>query len=195
MTDKTGSAQSSSRIWLAALPVMFFAGLALMFWKGLSGDPSTIPSALIGKPAPDVNLPPVAAVNAPAFDGASLKAGRITVLNVWASWCVPCREEHPLLMELGKRDDIRLVGINYKDDAGNAQRFLGTLGQPFRALDADSEGRAAIDWGVYGVPETYVIDGQGMIRHKIIGPLTPERIAGELNPEIEKARKPMLPVQ
>ena len=193
MTHHVSQPQPKRRVWIAALPVIAFAGLALLFWRGLSGDPSTIPSALIGKPAPDVKLPPVAGVDAPAFDGASLKAGKITVLNVWASWCVPCREEHPLLMDIGKRGDIKLVGINYKDDAKNARAFLGTLGQPFRALDADIEGRAAIDWGVYGVPETYVIDGAGFIRYKIIGPLNPERIAGELNPQIEKARTPLPP--
>lgn len=191
MSDQTPAAPSRRRLWLTALPVLVFAALAALFWKGLSGDPSTIPSVLIGKPAPDVKLPPVQGIDAPSFDGASLKAGNVTVLNVWASWCVPCREEHPLLMELGKRTDIKLVGINYKDDAANASAFLNTLGQPFRALDADIEGRATIDWGVYGVPETYVIDGQGMIRYKVIGPLSPDIITGQLNPQIELAKKPL----
>jgi cytochrome c biogenesis protein CcmG/thiol:disulfide interchange protein DsbE len=151
------------RLWIAAIPVVAFAALALLFWRGLSGDPAAIPSALIGKP----------------------------VINVWASWCVPCRLEHPLLMELGKRNDIRLVGLNYKDEPENARRFLGTMGQPFAAVGADQAGRAAVDWGVYGVPETFVIDGQGIIRYKWIGPLTEDGLNGTLAAEIKKASTPL----
>jgi cytochrome c biogenesis protein CcmG, thiol:disulfide interchange protein DsbE len=179
------------RGFMVALPVILFAGLALLFWKGLSGNPSEIPSALIGKPVPEMRLPAVEGLGIPGFDTTSLKSGNVTVINVWASWCGPCRIEHPLLMELSKRKDIRLVGINYKDEPENARRFLGTLGQPYAAAVADREGRAAVDWGVYGVPESFVIDGQGFIRFKYIGPLSEEGIANTLNPEIEKARTPL----
>ena len=179
------------RLWLALLPVTAFGLLALLFWAGLSGNPAEIPSVLIGKPAPDVTLPAIAELGVPAFDTASLKAGGVTVVNVWASWCGPCRVEHPLLLELGKRGDIRLVGIDYKDDPENARRFLGTLGQPYAAVVADGEGRATVDWGVYGVPETFVIDGKGIIRYKWIGPLTEDGIAKILNVQIDKARTPL----
>lgn len=175
------------RLWIAAIPVVVFAGLALLFWRGLSGNPSEIPSALIGKPVPEFSLPPVAGMGVPGFDSASLKQGQVTVINVWASWCVPCRTEHPLLMELAKRKDIRLVGLNYKDEPENARRFLGTMGQPFAAVGADEEGRAAVDWGVYGVPETFIVDGKGIIRFKWIGPLSPEALTGGFAAEIDKA--------
>ena len=182
-----------SRLWIAAIPVVAFGGLAALFWKGLSGKPNEIPSALIGQSVPEVTLPAVEGLGVPGFDTASLKQGGVTLVNVWASWCGPCRIEHPFLMELGKRTDIRLVGLNYKDEPENARRFLGTLGQPYAAAVADEGGRAAVDWGVYGVPETFVIDGQGIIRFKFIGPLSEQGIADVLNPEIEKARAPLKP--
>jgi len=176
---------------LIALPVILFAALALLFWKGLFGDPETIPSALIGRPAPQVTLPAIEGSGFPLFTSADLKGGGVSVVNIWASWCAPCREEHPLLLELAKRKDIHLYGINYKDDAENARRFLGTLGNPFAAIVGDVNGRAAVDWGVYGVPETYVIDGQGVIRFKQIGPLSPGELTGSFAAEIEKAKTPL----
>ena len=179
------------RLWLAILPVIAFAALALLFWRGLSGDPSAIPSALIGKPVPEFSLPAIAGMGVPGFDSASLKKGQVTVINVWASWCVPCRLEHPLLMQLARRSDIRLVGLNYKDEPENARRFIGTLGQPFAAIGADEAGRAAVDWGVYGVPETFIIDGSGIIRYKWIGPLTEDGLNGTLAAEIKKAATPL----
>lgn len=179
------------RMWIAVIPVAAFALLALIFWKGLSGNPSEIPSALIGKPVPEFTLPAVEGLGVPGFDAAALRAGEVTLVNVWASWCGPCRVEHPLLMELAKRSDIRLYGLNYKDEPENARRFLGMLGQPYAAVVADEEGRAAVDWGVYGVPETFVIDGKGMIRFKWIGPLSPQALTGTLATEIEKARTPL----
>ena len=191
MSNTTEEKPQRSRLWIAAIPVVAFGGLAALFWKGLSGNPSEIPSALIGKPSPEFDLPAVDGLGAPAFTPAALRQGGVTLVNVWASWCGPCRIEHPLLVELGKRSDIRLVGLNYKDEPENARRFLGTLGQPYAAVVADQAGRAAVDWGVYGVPETFVIDGQGIIRFKYIGPLSPEGITNVLNPEIEKARTPM----
>ena len=182
----------TSRLWIAAIPVVVFAALALLLWKGLSGNPAELPSALIGKPVPEFNLPAIEGLGSPGFDSAALKQGEVTLVNVWASWCGPCRIEHPFLMELSKRQDIRLYGLNYKDEPANALRFLTTLGQPYAAAGADQAGRAAIDWGVYGVPETFVIDGQGMIRYKFIGPLSADAIARVLNPEIDKARTPLI---
>ena len=187
----TEPAPQRSRLWLAAIPVVVFAFLALLFWKGLSGNPSELPSALIGKPVPDFNLPAIEGLGVPGFDSAGLKQGQVTLVNIWASWCGPCRIEHPILMELSKRGDIRLHGLNYKDDPANALRFLETLGQPYAAAGTDIDGRAGVDWGVYGVPETFVIDGQGFIRFKFVGPLSPDAVSAVLNPEIEKARTPL----
>jgi cytochrome c biogenesis protein CcmG, thiol:disulfide interchange protein DsbE len=179
------------RVGLALIPILVFAGLALIFYWGLYGDPKEIPSVLIGKPVPEFKLDPVAGLDSPGLSSAELKSGGVTVVNVWASWCGPCRQEHPLLLELSKRKDIRLVGIDNKDEAENARRFLGTLGNPFAAIGADATGRVTIDWGSYGVPETFVVDGQGIIRFKWIGPLSEGVIAGVLNGEIEKAKRPL----
>lgn len=179
------------RLRLAIVPALVFAALAALFWRGLSGDPSEIPSALIGKEVPTFTLPALEGIGVPGFDTASLKTGSVTVVNVWASWCVPCRQEHPLFMELSKRKDIRLYGINYKDAPENARRFIGTLGLPYAAVGVDEDGRVAIDFGVYGVPETFIVDGAGKIRFKWIGPLTPEAVAGTLAAEIEKAKRPL----
>ncbi len=173
------------------LPVLLFAGLALLFWKGLSGDPSSLPSTLINKPVPTFQLAPVAGLNVPGLSDADLKTGKVTIVNIWASWCGPCREEHPLLTELAKRSDIVLVGINNKDDDANATRFLGALGLPFKAVGADTTGRVTIDWGGYGVPETFIIDGKGIIRYKHVGPLTAAILATTFDAEIKKAALPL----
>jgi cytochrome c biogenesis protein CcmG/thiol:disulfide interchange protein DsbE len=176
---------------LAVVPALVFAALAALLWRGLSSDPSEIPSALIGKEVPNFTLRALEGIGVPGFDTASLKAGHVTVINVWASWCVPCRQEHPLLTELAKREDIRLYGINYKDEPENARRFIGTLGLPYEAVGVDEDGRVAIDFGVYGVPETFIVDGVGKIRFKWIGPLTPDAVAGTLAAEIDKAKAPL----
>jgi cytochrome c biogenesis protein CcmG/thiol:disulfide interchange protein DsbE len=177
---------------LVLLPLVVFAALAGLFLFQLTfgGDPQEIPSALIDKPAPDVNLPPVEGLVAdgaqvPGFAKADL-IGRISVVNVFASWCVPCRQEHPLLENLATIDGIQLLGINYKDKPENARRFLGSLGNPYDRIGADSAGRTAIDWGVYGVPETFVVDAEGMIRYKFIGPLTPASYQERFLPELQK---------
>jgi cytochrome c biogenesis protein CcmG/thiol:disulfide interchange protein DsbE len=175
---------------LALLPIVIFIGLALVFWKGLSGDPSNLPSALIGKPAPEFSLLAIADSNIAGFASADLRSGEVSVVNIWASWCGPCRLEHPILMELSRRTDIRLYGINNKDNPENARRFLGTLGQPFAAIGADLNGRTTIDWGSYGVPETFIVDGAGIIRFKWIGPLSPEVMTKVFANEIEKAKRP-----
>ena len=177
---------SKSR-FLAVLPILGFVILAVLFWRGLSGDPATLPSVLINKPVPVFSLNAIPGLGVPGLSDADLRKGKVTVVNIWASWCGPCRQEHPLLLELAKRTDIVLVGINNKDEADNATRFLGTLGQPFAAIGADTNGRATIDWGGYGVPETFIIDGNGIIRHKHIGPLTEDYLKADFEAEINKA--------
>jgi cytochrome c biogenesis protein CcmG/thiol:disulfide interchange protein DsbE len=174
-----------------ALPLLVFTCLAGLFWYALlSGDPSRLPSALVGKEVPDFTLPPVDGLldkGAPtqSFSTSDLKAGTPTVVNVFASWCVPCHEEHPVLIELATQPGIRLYGINYKDDAASARRFLGRFGNPFARVGADATGRIAIDWGVYGVPETYVIGGDGKIAYRHVGPLTEEVIKEKLLPLLQ----------
>lgn len=166
------------RLVMALLPVVVFAGLAVLFVIGLTrDDPSRVPSVLIGKPVPAFDLPPLAGMTrnglaVPGLKSSDLAHGQTTLVNVWASWCGPCREEHPQLMALAALDGLRVVGINYKDEPENARRFLGALGSPFAAIGVDRSGRTAVDWGVYGVPETFIVDGRGIIRHKFIGPIT-----------------------
>jgi cytochrome c biogenesis protein CcmG/thiol:disulfide interchange protein DsbE len=178
-----------ARRWLTLLPVAVFLVLAAVFYRGLSGDPADVPSVLINKTVPDFTLAPIAGLNLPGLATADLQKGTVTLVNVWASWCVPCREEHPLLMELASREDARVVGINYKDDPENARRFLVTLGIPFAAVGADPTGRAAVDWGVYGVPESFLVDGEGTIRLKWIGPLSREALKTHIIPKIEELRR------
>ncbi len=195
MTDN--NATSTRRYsWLVALPLIAFAVLAGLFWFRLgSGDPARIPSALIGRPAPQTVLPPLEGLTAngaqvPGLDPAAFR-GQVSVVNVWASWCVPCHDEAPLLVNLAQDKRIRVIGINYKDSPDNARRFLGRYGNPFAAVGTDANGRASIEWGVYGVPETFVIGRDGAIAYKLIGPITPENIDRVLKAEIEKAlRKP-----
>jgi cytochrome c biogenesis protein CcmG/thiol:disulfide interchange protein DsbE len=177
---------------LVLLPLVLFLALAALFFFRLgAGDPSRLPSVLIGREAPPTELPPVAGLErngepVPGIVPADFK-GAVTVLNVWASWCVPCRDEAALLMGLSGDKRIRLVGINYKDQADNARRFLGRFGNPFSASGADANGRAAIEWGVYGVPETFIVGRDGKIAYKLVGPLTPENLERVVKPEIEKA--------
>ncbi len=177
------------RRWVVAVPLAIFAGLAAVLAVGLyGGDPSRLPSALIGQPAPEFSLPPLEGGDLPGLARADLGKGKATVVNVWASWCGPCRDEHPLLMKLAERGDVEVAGINYKDKPENAARFLTALGNPFARIGADERGRAAIDWGVYGVPETFVIDGKGRVAFKHVGPLSEASFTNVLLPEIEKAR-------
>jgi cytochrome c biogenesis protein CcmG, thiol:disulfide interchange protein DsbE len=177
---------------LVVLPLVLFLALAALFFFRLgAGDPSRLPSVLIGREAPPTELPPVAGLErngqpVPGIVPADFK-GAVTVLNVWASWCVPCRDEASLLMSLAGDKRIRLVGINYKDQPDNARRFLGRFGNPFSASGADANGRAAIEWGVYGVPETFIVGRDGKIAYKVVGPLTPENLERVVKPEIEKA--------
>lgn len=177
-----------SRRLLLLVPLVLFLGLAALFLlQLLSGrNVAEIPSALIGQSAPETNLPPLEAMNLPGLDSKAF-AGRVTLVNVWASWCAPCREEHPLLLALAGDGRFAIAGINYKDSAENARRFLGSLGNPYSAIGVDSSGRTAIDWGVYGVPETFLVGKDGKILYKHIGPLNEKAITDVLLPEIEKA--------
>jgi cytochrome c biogenesis protein CcmG/thiol:disulfide interchange protein DsbE len=175
------------------VPLVMFLVLAGRFFVMLiaGGDVSAIPSALIGRDAPATVLPPVAGLERDGQPVPGLAAddfkGAITVLNVWASWCEPCRDEAPLLVQLARDPRIRMVGINYKDKPDNARRFLGRYGNPFAASGADANGRAAIEWGVYGVPETFIIGRDGKIAYKLVGPVTSKNVEQLLKPEIEKA--------
>jgi cytochrome c biogenesis protein CcmG/thiol:disulfide interchange protein DsbE len=193
MSEQTKDDRSiRRRRMLLVVPLIAFLGLfALFLLRLFAGDPSQIPSALIGQPAPAAALPGVAGLDrdgtpVPGIDPANFK-GAVTVLNVWASWCVPCHDEAPLLMQLSLDQRLRVIGINYKDEAENARRFLGRYGNPFAAAGADRDGRASIEWGVYGVPETFVVGRDGRIAYKLVGPITPDNFVSELKPEIEKA--------
>jgi len=180
------------RRMLVLVPLVAFLALAALFVLRLgAGDPSRIPSALIGRPAPRTDLPPLPGLErdgkaVPGLDSAEFQ-GRVTVLNVWASWCVPCREEAALLMTVAADPRVNVVGMNYKDQPDNARRFLGRYGNPFAANGTDGNGRAAIEWGVYGVPETFVLGRDGRIAYKLIGPVTPDNLEAALKPAIEKA--------
>ena len=180
--------------WMMALPLVAFAALAAIFWFRLgSGDPSRIPSALIGRPAPPTALPALEGLvnngtQVPGLDPSVFK-GKVSVVNVWASWCVPCHDEAPLLTELGRDSRLQIVGINYKDSPDNARRFLGRYGNPFGIVGVDANGRGAIEWGVYGVPETFIVGREGTIVYKMVGPVTAENINTELKVEIDKALK------
>lgn len=166
--------------WLFFAPLALFAVVAGYFAFGLTRDPSTLPSALIDKPAPDFALPPLLP-DKPGLASADLK-GAPALVNVWASWCVPCRAEHPVLMGLGR--EVPVFGINYKDKPEDARRFLTELGDPYRRIGADPSGRVAIDWGVYGVPETYLVDAGGRVRYRHVGPLTEKVVAETIRPMI-----------
>jgi cytochrome c biogenesis protein CcmG/thiol:disulfide interchange protein DsbE len=176
-----------------ALPLLIFAALAALFWFRLGADPAKLPSALIGRAAPQTALPALegltdSGVPVPGLDPAAFK-GKVSLVNVWASWCVPCHEEAPLLTELGKDKRLQLVGINYKDAPDNARRFLGRYGNPFGIVGVDGNGRAAIEWGVYGVPETFIVGRDGRIAYKMVGGITQENYERVLKVEIDKALK------
>ncbi|MBN8921123.1 MAG: DsbE family thiol:disulfide interchange protein [Rhizobiales bacterium] len=175
------------------LPLAGFLALASLFFFRLgAGDPERLPSALIGRAAPALALPPLDGLAqdgkpVPGLDPAAFR-GSVSIVNVWASWCVPCHDEAPILMRMAQDTGIRLVGISYKDQPENARRFLGRYGNPFAAVGVDPQGRASIEWGVYGVPETFVVDRAGRIAFKLVGPITPENLERTLKPEIAKLR-------
>jgi cytochrome c biogenesis protein CcmG/thiol:disulfide interchange protein DsbE len=178
-------------IFLTLLPLLIFGALAILFFARLyAGDASRIPSALIGQNAPALNLP--------ALDGAAglkdsdLRQGHVSVVNIFASWCVPCHEEHETLLDLSAdkalaAKGVQLVGVAQKDDPENVRRFLGAKGDPYAKIGLDRDGQAGIEWGVYGVPETFIVKGDGTIVFKFIGPMSAETLASVVRPQIEKA--------
>ena len=165
---------------LVVIPLIVFIAIAALFALQLySGDPTKLPSVLIDKKVPQFDLKALAGLErdgqaVPGFSSEELATGEVTVVNVWASWCVPCRLEHPYVAELARHPGSRGYGLNHKDKTGNALKFLSQLGNPFAAVGVDDSGRVAIDWGVYGVPETFIVDGGGTIRYKHVGPINPE---------------------
>ncbi|MGB5539165.1 MAG: DsbE family thiol:disulfide interchange protein [Gammaproteobacteria bacterium] len=166
------------------VPLVLFLLLAGLLYRGLSLDPKIVPSPLIGKPMPAFTLPRLADAGATISDS-DLK-GKVSVLNIWATWCTSCRAEHEVLLELARTGKVAIYGLNYKDNRADAQRWLMQLGDPYIANAFDAEGRTGIDWGVYGAPETFIMDKQGIIRHKHIGPLTRQALATEILPLIAK---------
>lgn len=188
-----GGVQQRPKTWRLATFVPLFAFLALaglfayqLYAIGQNPDRnSRIPSALINKPVPEFSLPQLDGVAGDGLNSDVLASG-LHVVNVWASWCVPCRQEHPVLMELAKDGRFQMAGLNYKDVAENARRFLGSLGNPYQRVGADPNGRSGIDWGVYGVPETFIVK-DGVIVYKFIGPLSDSTVKSQFLPAIERA--------
>jgi cytochrome c biogenesis protein CcmG/thiol:disulfide interchange protein DsbE len=184
----TGPAPMASwrRRVLFFVPPIAFVGLVIAFTLGLDRDPGKLPSPLLGKPVPAFSLPPVEGRALGLASG--YLGGGVSLVNVFASWCVACREEHPLLMRMKAQGTVPIHGLNYKDKPDDAARWLDTMGDPYSRTGADLDGRVAIDWGVYGVPETYVIDREGRIAFKQIGPITPEILAQTILPIIRRLR-------
>lgn len=185
-TPKAGSAPPGNRRD-ALLPIAIFLALVVLLALGLTLNPREVPSPLIGKPVPTFDLPPVEGRTL-GLSSADLGKGEVSLVNVFASWCVACREEHPVLMDLKARGLVPIHGLNYKDQSDDAARWLAEWGDPYTRAGADVDGRVGIDWGVYGVPETFVIGPDGRIAYKHIGPLTPEFVSAELMPMVERLR-------
>lgn len=199
-TPEGSEGQKGAFPWWAMMPVVFFAGLVLVFVVLMTDDKSasTVPSVLINKPASEFDLPQLDGLKRdgkqlPGIKTADLKKGKVHLVNFWASWCTGCREEHPVLEAFHRMNFVPIVGIDYKDAPSNALRFLGQYGNPYDIVGVDRKGRMGIDWGVYGIPETFVVDGEGIIRYKHIGPISPKDLKEIIIPEIEKARKTKAP--
>lgn len=190
MSDKPAPAR---RILLAAAPLIAFGALAILLFVRLgAGDSSKLPSALIGQPAPAIHLAGVA--GGPGLADTDLRQGHVTLVNIFASWCQPCHIEHEFLIKIAEDKDLKakgvaLVGVAQKDSAENIRRFLGAAGDPYAKIGVDPDGRASIDWGVYGVPETFIVKGDGTIAFKFVGPMSAEALEGLIRPEIAKAMK------
>jgi cytochrome c biogenesis protein CcmG/thiol:disulfide interchange protein DsbE len=175
------------RYTLFALPLILLVALVSVFAFSIDRDSSLVRSVLIDKPVPQFDLPAVEGLDVPGFGSAAL-TGEPTVVNVFASWCIPCRDEHPLLESLKAETGVRMFGINHSDAPENAAAFLAELGNPYDAVGADRDRRVSIDWGVYGVPETFLVNADGVIVYKHVGPLTPQAIENELIPAIESLK-------
>lgn len=182
-----GEASARTRRLILFVPLIGFLGLAVALAWGMTRDPSTVPSALIGKPVPQFSLPPVKGRTL-GLSTADLH-GEVSLVNVFASWCVACREEHPVLMQMKADNIVPIHGLNYKDQPDNAARWLNTMGDPYTRTGADIDGRVAIDWGVYGVPETFVITKDGRIAYKQIGAVTPKVLDEKILPLIRKLQR------
>lgn len=189
---KEGARRGIGRYMLAIIPLALFAIFAatagkMLYDQEVNGkNVSDLPSALIGTKAPVLAMPALDGSNTQALTSQAI-AGKLTLVNVFASWCVPCRQEHPLLKELSQDPRLNVVGINYKDRQENALRFLGELGNPYKAIGVDPNGKAAIDWGVYGIPESYLVAADGTILYKRVGPFDAQSLETGLYPAIEKA--------
>lgn len=186
MATVTEAPPRRRRAHLFLIPLLLFAAIGGFLALGLTRDPGTLPSTLIGKPAPDFALPPVEGRGSEGFSRADL-GGRPMLVNIFASWCVPCRVEHPVITRLAELG-FPVHAINYKDDPQKALAFLRELGDPFSRMGADRNGRAAIEWGVYGVPETFVIDKAGNVAYKHVGPLQPRDLERTILPLLEKLK-------
>ena len=169
------------------IPLVAFLALLGLFYAGLSLNPREVPSPLINKPAPEYTLPRLHVANTQM--GSEDLRGQVYMFNVWASWCVACRQEHPLLVELSKQQLLPIIGLNYKDENAAAMNWLSQLGDPYSASLVDADGRVGIDWGVYGVPETFLVDKKGVIRYKQIGPITPQAWQQEMLPLIQQLQQ------
>jgi cytochrome c biogenesis protein CcmG/thiol:disulfide interchange protein DsbE len=169
-------------------PLLVFAALLVYFALGLQRDPQRLPSVLIDQPVPDFDLPPVPGSAKPGLSSAGLK-GQVQLVNVFASWCAPCRIEQPVLLRLARDEKLPIQGINYKDKADAALTWLTKEGDPYQAVGFDQNGRTAIDWGVYGVPETFIVDRDGRIRYRFPGPLTPDVVEREIMPRLKELSK------
>ncbi len=188
---------SGGRARLVLLPLIVFGAIAILFLIRLfAGDASRLPSALIGREVPHFDLPAVEGLkDRPGLSDADLRQGHVTVVNIFASWCVPCQQENPQLLALSQnpalqKDGVQLVGIAYKDKPENTRRFLGEAGDPYARIGADVSGLTGIDFGVYGVPETYIVKGNGKIAFKYVGPLSSDTISSKILPQIAKAQQP-----
>lgn len=181
------------RIALLALPVLVLVGLIAVFALNINRDPSLVRSVLIDKPVPEFSLAAVEGLDVDGFATASLK-GQVSVVNVFASWCIPCRDEAPLIAALKAETGVRLFGINYKDAPENAKAFLDELGNPYDAIGADADGRVSIDWGVYGIPETFVVNPEGIITYKVVGPISALSLERDVLPAIRKVQADFAPI-
>lgn len=176
-----------ARVFLLFLPLIALAGLIAIFASRMDRNPAYVQSVLIERPAPVFDMDAVEGLDRPGFSRQTL-VGEVSVVNVFASWCVPCRDEHPMLEALKTETGVRLLGINHKDAPANARAFLAELGNPYDAVGSDANGRVSIDWGVYGVPETFVVDTQGIVTYKHVGPISLRSLREEVIPAVLGAR-------